>query len=126
MRIKSPMLLLVAANSIILSGCGSITPAVNPSPVAISGSVAQGGKPVSDLVLNLQPTGPGALPVTVALKNGQFEAEISPGRYTWYLSEGSEKSSKKAFESVAESFRAGSLERQIDVSPGGRIELELM
>ena len=125
MRNKFYMFLVLSVNSIILSGCGNITPSMNPSPISVSGSVMQGNQPVGDVVLNLQPTGPGALPVVIVLKNGQFEADVNPGSYTWFLSEGSEKSSKKAFESVAESFRAGSLERQIEVSPGSKIELKL-
>ena len=108
-------------------GCGGTTPGANPAAVAVTGNVVRDGKPVSDVVLNLQPTGPGALPLAVTLKDGKFEAQVNPGKYTWYFSEASKdvKDAKKAFAAIPTSLQEGSMDRQIDVESGKPIEISV-
>ncbi len=117
--------LVISVCSVFLVGCGGSVTTPNPEPTAVTGTVIQKGQPVANVVLNFQPTGAGALPAVVPLKDGKFEAQISPGRYTWYLSEGSGAESRKAFATISEEFQAGSLDRQIDVEPGKPLQLEV-
>ena len=118
-------LFILSISSVFLSGCGDSGTAPNPEPTAVTGTVLQNGQPVSAVVLNFQPTGPGALPAAIPLKEGKFDAQISPGRYTWYVSEGADADSKKAFAAISEEFHAGSLDRQIDVKPATALQLEV-
>lgn len=117
--------LITTVCSVLLIGCGVSGTSPNPAPTAAGGTVNQNGQPVSSVVLNFQPTGAGALPAAVPVTDGKFEAQINPGRYTWYISEGSGTDSKKSFAAISEEFRAGSLDRQIDVIPGTSLQLEI-
>lgn len=117
--------LITSVCSVLLAGCGGSGTSPNPAPTAATGTVNQNGQPVSSVVLNFQPTGAGALPAAVPVSDGKFEAQINPGRYTWYISEGSGADSRKAFATISEEFRAGSLDRQIDVAPGTALQLEI-
>lgn len=103
----------------VLIGCGDV--GRNPEPVAVSGSVTLMGKPVSDVTLNLQPTGRGgqaALPV----KAGAFQGKVTPGRYTYYISQGAKAAS---FRAIPEKYHAGALDRQLDVAEGTTLSIAL-
>jgi hypothetical protein len=104
----------------VIVGC-SVNPGVNPEPVDIAGKVTLGGRPVSDVTLNHQVTGNGteaAFPV----KAGEFRGKATPGRYTYYLSEGPKPAAYKA---VPVKFRRGSLDRQIDIAAGTTVTITL-
>lgn len=104
MRWMSLFLLVAAA------GCGSVK--MNPEPVNVSGSVTVGGQPVSNVILQFQPTGDG-LPAPVPVADGKFTASILPGQYAYFIGEGTDL---KAYEAVPAEFRAATLDRQITVS----------
>jgi hypothetical protein len=116
MRCAALMLVL------LLGGCGYRDPGKNPDPVEVSGQVTKGGRPVSDVVLNFQPTGDGTQ-AAVPLKGGAFHGNITPGKYTYFISEVNGKS--KAFASIPEKYRAGSLDRQIEIEKGQSLDLTL-
>jgi hypothetical protein len=100
---------------LVFTGCsGYINPGKNPDPVQISGTVTANGKNVSDVVLNFQPTESGVQAV-FPVKNGKYSGSVTPGTYTYYLSEGR---SPAAFKSIPESWRAGSMSRQQAISGG--------
>ena len=86
------------------------------------GRVTKGGRPVSDVVLNLQPTGDGTQ-ATLPVKGGDFRGSITPGKYTYYISEANGKT--KAFASIPEKYREGSLDRQIEIEKGKSLDLTL-
>ncbi|CAN5391459.1 hypothetical protein BH10PLA2_BH10PLA2_32810 [soil metagenome] len=100
---------------LVLTGCsGYINPGKNPDPVQISGTVTSNGKNLSDLVLNFQPTGSGVQAV-FPVKDGKYSGTVTPGTYTYYLSEGR---SAAAFKAVPQSWRAGSMDRQQAIEGG--------
>lgn len=104
---------------LVMLGCGKIEQ--NPDPVDVSGRVTLRGGPVGDVTLNLQPTGKGsqaALPV----KGGAFQGKVTPGRYTYYISQGPNAAS---FQAIPEKYHTGSLDRQIDVSEGNTLTITL-
>lgn len=104
----------------VLIGCG-INPGTNPDPVDITGTVTLNNKPLSDVTFNLQPTGTGtqaALPV----KGGEFKGKVTPGRYTYFISEGTKAA---AFKSVPSKYQLGSMDRQVDVAAGTKLEIKL-
>jgi hypothetical protein len=106
--------------AVVLIGCG-VNPGVNPEPVDISGRVTLAGRPVSDVTFNLQATGAGTQAM-YPVKAGEFRGKATPGRYTWYLSEGSNAS---AFRAIPGKYRQGAMDRQIDVGAGSALDLKL-
>lgn len=115
--------MLLPLLTLALIGCDSVgaTASKNPDPVEISGKVSLAGKPVSNVVLNLQPTESGAQ-ATADVKDGIFKATVTPGKYTYFLSEGKVA---QAFASIPEKFRAGAMDRQIDIAAGTSLDLKL-
>ena len=116
---QSFFLLLLAA-----AGCG-VQVGKTLEPVDISGSVTVGDKPVSNVILNFQPTGAGTLPVMIPIKDGKFETTASPGRYAWYFEETKDGKNAKEFEAIPVEYRAADLDRQIDVSAGAELEFAI-
>jgi hypothetical protein len=107
---------LVVLMAISLVGCGA-EPPTEPS-IEVMATVTNGGKPVSDVVLNFQPTGLG-MPKVVDVKDGAFLTTMTPGTYTYFFTPGP---AKDAFEAIPEAYRAATLERQIEIKDG---QLEL-
>ena len=107
--------------AILMVGCGSESVTPNPDPVAVSATVTASGKPVTDVKFNFQPTGAG-LPAVVEVAEGKFEAQITPGKYTWFISPGKAEAS---FASVPPQFHEGALERQFEVKGAESIEFKL-
>jgi hypothetical protein len=106
--------------ALVLAGCG-VDPGRNPDPVEVSGRVSLRGKPVGDVVLNLQATGEGvqaALPVT----GGTFKGTVVPGTYTYYFTETKSPAGLKA---IPEKYHRGSLDRQIKITGGEPLTLAL-
>jgi hypothetical protein len=114
MRKLIPVLLALAP-----IGCGGVKQ--NPEPVDVSGHVTQGGKPVSDVTFNLQPTGTGTQAM-LPVKAGSFQGKVTPGRYTYYISEGRNAA---AFKAIPGKYRSGALDRQIDVAEGKDLTITL-
>jgi len=107
---------------IALAGCQT-NPSPNPDPVEVSGKVTlPGGKSVSGVVLNLQPTGTGGQAM-LPVKNGAFKGSVMPGRYTYYITEDSKYPA--AFAVIPERYRAGSMDRQVDIAAGATLNITL-
>jgi hypothetical protein len=100
-------------------GCGSVNPGKTGDPVEIEGRVAIKGQAVDGLTFNLQPTGDGT-PMTLPVKKGAVKGTVTPGKYTYFLSEGPARS---AFAAVPAKYRAGSMDRQIEIKAAGSVEL---
>jgi len=110
--------LIVSALALVV-GCNSVDPGKSADMVDVSGTVSRGGKPVTDVTLNLQPTAKGSTQAALPVKNGQFKGKVTPGKYTYFLSQASNAS---AFKAVPEKYREGSLERQIVIKGAGPVE----
>lgn len=103
------------------AGCNTTSITVTPAPVDVTGSVKLAGQPLDEGTLNLQPTGPGN-PATIPVKKGSFQAKVTPGRYTYFFSEGG---SRATFAKIPVGYRAGSMDRQIDVASGSTLEFAI-
>jgi hypothetical protein len=119
LKLSSLLLLLLT-----LVGCGGANATPFDEPVTITGKLTLGGKPVNDVSINLQPTGPG-LPATLPVTNGSFEASITPGTYTWYVSKGASKTAEKSLSQIPAAYQQGSLDRQLEVSDAGPLEFAM-
>ena len=116
---------LIPLVALALFGCGGANPGKNPDPVAVSGQVAfAGGKPVTDVTLNLQPTGAGGQ-AAIPVKQGAFKGDVIPGKYTYFFTEGPRGSSPAAYQAIPEKYRAGALDRQVEVKAGTTLTLTL-
>jgi len=103
--------------ALVLFGCG-VNPGTNPDPVDIEGKVSLAGKEVNGVTLNLQVVGTGT-PVSLPVSKGAVKGKVTPGKYTYFLSQASNAS---AFKAVPEKYREGSLERQIVIKGAGPVE----
>lgn len=109
-----------AAILAMMVGCGvAVTP--NPEPVDIKGTLSLDGKPISDVKINFQPTEIG-LPAVVPVNEGKFEWKLTPGKYTWYITQGS---SEKTLEGISVEFLEGSMARIIDVKAGQELNFSM-
>ena len=102
-------------------GCGGVNATPFSEPVSVTGNVQMAGKPATDIAINFQPTGDG-LPAVVQVKDGKFEAQVTPGKYTWFVSKASSKTGERTLSTVPAAFQQGSLDRQIEVTAPGPIE----
>lgn len=71
---------------VFIAGCQS-HPGYRPEAIDITGTLKLRGKPLSGVVLNLQPT-QGGHPATASVTDGNFKARVTPGKYCYFLSEG--------------------------------------
>lgn len=95
---------------LISVGCArSIDPGTKPEAIDYTGTVTLGGKPVEDAVLNLQVIDKGTQ-ATIPVVKGEFKAKLTPGTYTYYLTQG-----KNAawFKNVPEKFQSGAMDRKL-------------
>jgi hypothetical protein len=105
---------------LLLVGC-SVDPGTKADPVDITGKVTQGGKPVSGVVLNLQVVGTGS-PAEIPLTGSPFKFKATPGKYTWYLSE---SRNAAAFKAIPARYRAGAMDRTVDITAGTTLDLKV-
>lgn len=115
---------LIPLLGLALLGCG-VNPSKNPDPVEVTGKVAFAtGRPVTDVTLNFQPVGDGGQ-AFAPVKNGEFKGTVMPGKYTYYFTEGPRGSSPAAFTAIPDKYRAGALDRKIEIKPGSAVNITL-
>lgn len=107
---------------ILLSGCGGVSVSPTAARVDVTFSISTGGKPVTDMMFNLQPTGEEGLPLAVPVNQGTVNAAVVPGTYTYYMEPGK---SAAAYEKLPATYRHGSLDRTVTINGGETIEIKL-
>jgi len=115
----SRVLLLTAA--VFFVGCGGPTVVTNPAPGEVTFNVKRSGAPVTDLVLNLQPLADG-LPSVGTIENGVVKLPVTPGTYTYYVTQGK---SEAAFNAIPEAFRSGAMDRKLEITSSSTVEIAL-
>lgn len=107
------------------AGCGGGMVPESGEEVQVTGKVpAPAGKSVAGFNIQFQATGGKARQATFPLgADGSFSGTMVKGKYTCFLTPGKGSATEKALESFPESYRQGSLDRQIDVN-GGEIQLK--
>lgn len=106
---------------VLLCGCGGINPGINPDPVEVTGKVTSGGRPVNDVTLVFHAI-KGGVQASVLVRQGQFTRAVVPGTYTYYFTKGA---SPAGLTSVPEKYRAGDMERQLQITNGCTLDLLL-
>ena len=107
-----------------ISGCGGVSVTPTAARVAVTGTVTLAGQPLTDVDLNLQPTGDG-LPAVVKVKDGKFEAELVPGKYTYFLSQASGPAGAKSIAKVPPNCLLGAADREVEFAGPGPVEFAL-
>ena len=116
---------LMALVGLSLVGCGGVNPSKNPDPVEVTGKVAfASGKPVTGVTLNFQPIADGGQ-AFAPVKDGAFKGAVMPGKYTYFFTEGPRGSSPAAFAAIPEKYRAGAMDRQVEIKPGATVNITL-
>jgi hypothetical protein len=92
-----------------------------PEPKDVTGTVKIAGQPVTGVNLALQPT-EGGMPNGMEIIDGAVKGTVVPGKYAYFIAEGKDK---KAFEAIPEKYRAASLDRQVKISAGSTLEINL-
>ncbi len=113
---------LVVHAFLAVVGCSKVDPGKNPEMTEITGTVTLKGQPVSDVILNLQPTGTGTM-ATIPVAQGKFKASVTPGKYTYFISETSRGAAVLA--KIPKQYHAGALDRQIDIAAGTVLDIKL-
>ena len=113
---------------LILAGCGGYIKTESGKEVEVSGRVnGPDGKPLKDIAIWFQGTGGASQSVMFATKaDGTFTGKMNAGKYTFYLGaplQGDTKKAEIVLKGLPEVWKAGALERQIDVS-GGTLEIK--
>ncbi len=52
----------------------------------------------------------------------KVETQVTPGKYTWYVSKSSSKTGERTLSKVPTAFQQGSMDRQIEGTAPGPIE----
>ncbi|MFO0877526.1 MAG: hypothetical protein U0840_09140 [Gemmataceae bacterium] len=114
--------LLPLLGLVLLVGCGGVTPSKTADSVDITGRVTLGGKPVSDVVLNLIPTVAGGQQATLPITNGGFQGKAVPGKYTFLIAEGR---NPRAIAAIPQKYLTASADRTLDVAAGASLTITL-
>lgn len=112
--------LLAAAALIGLVGCA---PGTKPNPIQVKGEVTfADGKPVKDVVLNLQPMDKGIQTIAKVGPDGKFNTELIPGKYNYFFTAQDGKAA--AMNDIPEPYRSSHKNHTVQVS-GGDVIIKL-
>ncbi|HEX2476625.1 MAG TPA: hypothetical protein VHK01_17865 [Lacipirellulaceae bacterium] len=107
-----------------LTGCGSKA-SLKKAPVAVSGSVSQGGQPIGGLVMIFQPLGDGHVREFPIQKDGSFSGELISGKYAYYVAKPAAPAAAQALRNLAPKYFEADLSRTVAVESGNPIAIEL-
>lgn len=103
------------------TGCGGPTVTTNPGPVDMTFNVTRGGKPVTDLRLNLQAIAEGSEAFGM-IENGVAKVTVTPGTYTYYVSAGKTEATLK---DIPEAMQSGAMDRKLEITAGATVDITL-
>lgn len=115
-------ILLIGLLGVCVTGCGPSQAPVIDSPVSVSGTVTASGKPVGNVVLNLQPLENGYTKIIPVKADGLFTVETQSGKYAYFFTP---KEGTKTLPAPAASYAQPSLERTVQVAAGKQLEIDL-
>lgn len=122
---------VVCALAVGLIGCGPDTPTPGVQ-VDVTGSLTDAaGKPMKDVNVTFHPTGGASQPVSLKVgPDGTFSGKVVAGKYSWFVAPqeakaGSERLKTEALKGIPAAFLEPSLDRQLDVSAGAKLDLKV-
>jgi hypothetical protein len=108
-----------------LIGCGSgveMRHAAGPTTGTLTDAK---GKPVSNVLLTLQPLDNGHLAPLEVAADGSFKGEVFPGKYAYFVGKSSSKNSEKALKQIDAKYYEADLGRTVVVKPGEALSIVL-
>jgi hypothetical protein len=120
-RLNATLLAVVAMGAV---GC-SEAPTLKGAPVGISGRVAQGGKPLGNVVVWFHPLDNGHLQNLLVNSDGTFHGELVGGAYSYYLGKSPAPNSALALQRVNPKYFEPDMRRTINVEFSKEITLAL-
>lgn len=118
-RAFSLLSLLVLASS---AGCGPSQGTPISAPVSVSGTVSAGGKPVGNVVLNLQPMENGYSKIIPVGADGKFTVETQPGKYAYFFTP---KEGTKTVPPAVTNYAQASMERTVQVAADKPLDIDV-
>jgi hypothetical protein len=104
------LLVFIAA----LPGCGSEVE-LKRTPVSMSGTVSQGGRPFGGMVMVFQPLGDGHMREFPIAKDGTFRGELVSGDYAYYVARPTVAAAAQALKKLPPKYFAADLSRTVTV-----------
>ncbi len=104
------------------TGCGPSQAPPLGAPVNVSGTVTASGKPLGNVVLNLQPLENGYSQTIQVKADGTFTVETQPGKYAYFFSP---KEGTKTLPAPAASYAQATMERTVQVASGQPLAIDL-
>lgn len=102
----SRQLPLLALVILVCIGCSG-SPGMRAERVEKNGTLTLKGAPLTDVVINLQPTVVECFAAAATVTDGKFKITVIPGRYCYFITQGKLPASYKA---VPEEYREPTLE----------------
>ena len=102
----SRQLPLLALVMLVCSGCSG-SPGVRAERVEKNGTLTLKGAPLTDVVINLQPTVVECFAASATVTDGKFKISLIPGKYCYFITQGKSPASYKA---VPQEYREATLE----------------
>ena len=121
LRLNAIFLMVIAAGSL---GC-SETPPLKGAPLSVSGRMAQGGKPVGNVVVWFHPLDNGHLQNLPVSADGTFHGELISGNYSYYVAKSPAPNSALALKKIDPKYFEPDLGRSINVEFGKDLVLAL-
>lgn len=90
--------------------------------VSVTGAVTASGKPIGNVVLNLQPLENGYSKIIPVKADGTFTVETQPGKYAYFFTP---KEGTKTVPAPATNFVQASMERTVQVAAGKSLDIDL-
>lgn len=116
MNVRTAALFVLAVA--LFAGCSS-TPPQKQEPVSVSGVVLlPGGQPAQDVTITFYPTSSDQIQGGGAVKDGKFQATLTPGKYTFVIEGTGQKN-------VPAKYHSNDAANSVEIPSGGTSDLKI-
>jgi hypothetical protein len=117
-------LFIVSIIVAILPGCGTQMK-MNEAPVAVSGKVSQGGRPVGNVVVVFHPLGDGHFRELPVHNDGSFSGELVSGEYAYYVAQPTVRGAVQPPRKLSPKYFEADMSRTVIVESGKQLAIAL-
>ena len=105
-------------------GCTQPT-TLKEGPVSVPGKLTKAGQPVGDVMVWFQPLDHGHLASFAVRPDGQFQSELVPGNYAYYVAKSTGPKADAAWKRIDPKFWEPDLTRTVAVESGQELAIAL-
>ena len=108
-------------------GCSGTPPMVADAQPVSGTLMFADGKPVPNVMVQLQPLGEGHLVMMEVDEAGNFTGQVIPGEYAYFITQSAKLKNPKSggLSKVPPAYQEASMERKITVNPKGDLNLTI-